>query len=178
MDFINIFFVPEMAFLGGSIGAGEWLMLFVVVLVVVGPKRLPEVARKFGKTMEMFRRAADEFKEQLLSMDKEVKDTVGDATGDVDLSVEGDEGSDDSYGENYEYDEGAYDDSDYPGNEDMVSEWESESGADSEDTSDNLETPDQVAASDESPDDDAGSDSEEASDDPARGEAGSTEEKS
>ena len=177
-----------MAFLGGSIGASEWVMLFVVVLVVVGPKRLPEVARKFGKTMEMFRRAADEFKEQLLSMDKEVKDTVGDAVDDIDLSVEGDEGPDDSY----EYDEGAYDNSDYPGNEDLVSEWDSESGSGSEEGSDNLETPDQVDSAEvssdnlETPDqvvsteessDVVESAPEEPSDDPARGETGSAEEK-
>ena len=177
MDFLNISFVPEMAFFGGSIGAGEWIMLLVVVLVVVGPRRLPEVARKFGRTMEMFRKAADEFKEQLLSMDKEVKDTVGDAAGDVDLSgVEGEEGPDDAYGESYEYDEGAYDDSDYPGNEDLVSDGESESDAGSEDGSDNLETPDQVAASEESSVD-AGTAPEEPPDDSARGETGSAEEK-
>ena len=166
-------FIPEMAFLGGSVGAMEWVMLFVVVLVVVGPKRLPEVARKFGKTMEMFRRAADEFKEQLLSMDQEVKDTVGDAAGDVDYSVEGDEGPDDSYGDSYDYDEGAYEDSDYPGNEDIVAEWENESGADSDDLGDNQEPADQEVAADESAE--AAETPEEPSDDPARGETGSTE---
>lgn len=171
-------FIPEMAFLGGSVGAGEWVMLFVVVLVVVGPKRLPEVARKFGKTMEMFRRAADEFKEQLLSMDQEVKDTVGDAAGDVDYSVEGDEGPDDSYaeGDSYDYDEGAYEDSDYPGNEDAVAEWENESGADSDDLDGNQETPDQVAVNDEVSEA-VEETPEESSDDPARGETGSPEEK-
>jgi Sec-independent protein translocase protein TatA len=43
----------------------------VVILIVVGPKRLPEIARKFGRTMENFRRAADEFKDQIMSMDQE-----------------------------------------------------------------------------------------------------------
>ncbi len=64
-------FFPSVAFLGGSVGTGEWIVLFVVVLIVVGPKRLPEIARKLGRTMEMFRRAADEFKDQLLNMDRE-----------------------------------------------------------------------------------------------------------
>jgi len=54
-----------------SAGWGEMLVLLVVILIVVGPKRLPEVARKLGRTMEMFRRAADEFKAQLMSMDQE-----------------------------------------------------------------------------------------------------------
>ena len=61
---------PCVAFLPGS-SPGSWLVLLVVVLIVVGPKRLPEVARKLGRIMEMFRRAADEFKSQLMSMDQE-----------------------------------------------------------------------------------------------------------
>jgi len=64
-------FFPSVAFLTDSAGAGEWIVLFVVILIVVGPKKLPEVVRKIGRTMEMFRRAADEFKEQLMSMDQE-----------------------------------------------------------------------------------------------------------
>ena len=64
-------YFSNVAFLTGSVGTGEWIVLFVVVLIVVGPKRLPEIARKIGRTMEMFRRAADEFKEQLMSVDQE-----------------------------------------------------------------------------------------------------------
>jgi sec-independent protein translocase protein TatA len=64
-------FSPSFAFLTGSIGTGEWIVLFVVILLVVGPKRLPEIARKLGRTMEVFRRAADEFKDQLMNMDQE-----------------------------------------------------------------------------------------------------------
>ena len=64
-------YFPSVAFLGGSVGTGEWVVLFIVVLIVVGPKRLPEIARKLGRTMEMFRRAADEFKDQLMNMDQE-----------------------------------------------------------------------------------------------------------
>lgn len=60
-----------LAFLAGSAGTGEWIVLFIVILVVVGPKRLPEVARKLGRYMEMFRRAADEFKDQIMSLDQE-----------------------------------------------------------------------------------------------------------
>jgi len=119
-------YIPDMAFLSGSVGAGEWIMLFAVVLVVVGPRRLPEVARKLGRTMEMFRRAADEFKEQLMSMDQEINKTVSDASGSPDIDgVEGDEGVNDSYEPSYDYDEGAYDGSDYPGNEEVAAEWNS-----------------------------------------------------
>ncbi len=120
-------YIPDMAFLTGSVGTGEWIVLFAVVLVVIGPRRLPEVARKFGRTMEMFRRAADEFKEQLMSMDQEINKTVADSTKGVDIDgVEGNQGPDDVYQPSYNYDEGAYDhSSDYPGNEDSVAEWNS-----------------------------------------------------
>ena len=64
-------YFPSVAFLTGSVGSGEWIVLFVVILIVVGPRRMPDVARKLGRMMEMFRRAADEFKDQLMTMDQE-----------------------------------------------------------------------------------------------------------
>ncbi|MFA7173391.1 MAG: twin-arginine translocase TatA/TatE family subunit [Kiritimatiellia bacterium] len=120
-------YIPDIAFLTSSVGAGEWIMLFAVVLVVVGPHRLPEIARKLGRTMEMFRRAADEFKEQLMSMDQEISKDISDSTTDVKTdNVEGDQASDETYQSSYDYDEGIYDHaSDYPGNEDVVAEWDS-----------------------------------------------------
>ena len=54
-----------------SIGFGEWFVLLAVVLVVVGPKRLPSAARTFGQYYAKFRRAAENFKRQLLDMDTE-----------------------------------------------------------------------------------------------------------
>ena len=54
-----------------SVGVGEWFILLAVVLVVVGPKRLPEAARTVGKWYSRMRRAADSFKRQLMDMDAE-----------------------------------------------------------------------------------------------------------
>jgi Tat protein translocase TatB subunit len=61
-----------LAFLFDSAGFGEWFVLLAVVLVVVGPKRLPEAARKLGSTYSKLRRAAENFKRELLDMDREV----------------------------------------------------------------------------------------------------------
>ncbi|MDD2599361.1 MAG: twin-arginine translocase TatA/TatE family subunit [Kiritimatiellae bacterium] len=121
-------YIPDIAFLTSSVGAGEWIMLFAVVLVVVGPRRLPEIARKLGRTMEMFRRAADEFKEQLMSMDQEIEKDISVYTTDAGIDgVEGDQASDETYQPSYDYDPGAYEHtSDYPGNEDMVAEWDAQ----------------------------------------------------
>lgn len=66
------------AFIFESIGGTEWLVLLGVVLIVVGPKNLPAAARKMGQIMSQIRRAADEFKRQLMAMDQEVTRTVND----------------------------------------------------------------------------------------------------
>ena len=71
------------AFILESVGGTEWLVLLGVVLIVVGPKNLPSAARKLGSIMSTLRRAADEFKRQLLSMDEEFRKTVDDAANDL-----------------------------------------------------------------------------------------------
>jgi sec-independent protein translocase protein TatB len=40
----------------GNIGIGELIMIFLVVMLVFGPKRMPEIARNMGKFMRDFRR--------------------------------------------------------------------------------------------------------------------------
>ena len=64
--------IPQLAFLMESAGMGEWVVLLAVILIVMGPQRLPEMARKLGRWTETFRRAADEFKRQIMSMDQEI----------------------------------------------------------------------------------------------------------
>ena len=61
------------AFVFDSVGAGEWVILLAVLLVVMGPKRLPSTARKIGTYYAKFRRAADSFKRQLMDMDLEME---------------------------------------------------------------------------------------------------------
>ena len=62
-----------LAIIFDSIGAGEWLVLLAVLLVVMGPKRLPSTARKIGSYYSRFRRAAESFKRQLMDMDLEME---------------------------------------------------------------------------------------------------------
>ena len=57
-------------------GAGEWLVLLAVLLVVMGPKRLPSVIRSFGNHYAKFRRMADNFRRQLMDMDTEFERAV------------------------------------------------------------------------------------------------------
>lgn len=43
-----------------NIGAGELMVILVVALIVLGPSRLPELARGIGKFMREFRRQTDD----------------------------------------------------------------------------------------------------------------------
>ena len=45
----------------GSIGMTELIVIMVVALVVIGPKRLPELARTLGKALGDFKRATSDF---------------------------------------------------------------------------------------------------------------------
>ena len=62
-----------LAIIFDSVGAGEWLVLLAVLLVVMGPKRRPATARKIGAYYSKFRRAAESFKRQLMDMDLEME---------------------------------------------------------------------------------------------------------
>jgi sec-independent protein translocase protein TatB len=43
----------------------ETVFLFVLALIIFGPKKLPEIARQVGKYMNEFKRASNEFKAQI-----------------------------------------------------------------------------------------------------------------
>lgn len=82
-----------LAILFDSAGFGEWFVLLAVVLIVVGPKRLPETARKIGNIYSKFRRAAENFKRELLDMDRSVTNFIDETekTAEDAFKVEGDE---------------------------------------------------------------------------------------
>jgi TatA/E family protein of Tat protein translocase len=48
-----------------GVGMPELLVILVVALLVLGPKRLPEIARSLGKGMAEFRKASTEFQRTL-----------------------------------------------------------------------------------------------------------------
>jgi sec-independent protein translocase protein TatA len=45
-----------------GIGMPELMVIFVIALIVIGPAKLPELARSLGKTLAEFKRATDDFK--------------------------------------------------------------------------------------------------------------------
>ena len=45
-----------------GIGMPELLLILAIALIVIGPKKLPDIARALGRGMAEFRRATDELK--------------------------------------------------------------------------------------------------------------------
>ncbi|HOJ43952.1 MAG TPA: Sec-independent protein translocase protein TatB [Syntrophorhabdaceae bacterium] len=48
-----------------GIGLPELIIILIVALLVVGPSRLPELAKSIGKALGEFKRMADEVKETI-----------------------------------------------------------------------------------------------------------------
>lgn len=49
----------------GSIGGPELLLIFIIALLIFGPRKLPEVGKTIGKGLAQFKRAAFDFKRSL-----------------------------------------------------------------------------------------------------------------
>ena len=47
------------------IGAQEMMLIFLVMLLLFGAKKLPELARGVGKSMGEFKKARDEFEHEI-----------------------------------------------------------------------------------------------------------------
>ena len=63
----------SLAFIGG-LGGPEMLMIFFVILLLFGAKKLPELARGVGKSMGEFKRAREDFEREIVNAEKEVTD--------------------------------------------------------------------------------------------------------
>lgn len=48
-----------------GIGMPELILIFVIAVIVIGPKKLPDLARALGKGVAEFRKATDEIKANL-----------------------------------------------------------------------------------------------------------------
>ena len=49
----------------GSIGMPELVVIFVIALIIFGPRKLPELGRSLGKSLGEFRRASNELRSSL-----------------------------------------------------------------------------------------------------------------
>ncbi len=92
----------------GPLGIPELIFIFVLALLIFGPKKLPEIGRSFGKGIAEFRRASNElratFQREMDTIDeesKQVKQVAQDVSKDLNAKYYGDGGDDyyPNYGE-------------------------------------------------------------------------------
>ena len=73
-----------------GIGLPELIVIMVIALVVIGPSKLPDLAKALGKGLAEFRKASQEIKDSF-NLDEEIKtikedtiDTINDFKGSLD----------------------------------------------------------------------------------------------
>ncbi len=68
-----------------GMGMPEILLILAVALIVIGPKKLPDLAKSLGRAMGEFKRATNEFKEtmEIDSQLSEVRKTFDEMNDDV-----------------------------------------------------------------------------------------------
>ena len=88
----------------GPLGVPEIIFIFVLALLIFGPKKLPQLGKTFGKSMAEFRRASDDlrstFKREMDSIEREteeVKAVTQEVKKDLDTTSYYDDGEDDYY---------------------------------------------------------------------------------
>ena len=62
--------IPVAFFFGGAPSTPEMMFVLLAVLLLFGAKRLPEIARNLGRSMEEFRRAARDVTDEIMNADK------------------------------------------------------------------------------------------------------------
>ena len=73
-----------------GIGMPEMLLILAIALIVIGPKKLPDLAKSLGRAMREFKKATSEFKDtmQIDNELSEVKKAFDDINEDVQQAVD------------------------------------------------------------------------------------------
>ena len=60
-----------------GLGLPEIIVIFIIALLVFGPKKLPDIGKSIGRAMAEFKKASDDFQESVRSEMKEVEKSAG-----------------------------------------------------------------------------------------------------
>ena len=63
-----------------GVGPEELVLILIIALIVLGPERMPKVARDLGRVVGDLRRTSDQLREEFLNADK-ILDKAADAAG-------------------------------------------------------------------------------------------------
>lgn len=77
----------------GSIGGPELIIIFVVALLIFGPRKLPDLGRAIGRGMAEFRKAASDLRQTL---DTEVARDEGRREGEAGRTADKESGAPDA----------------------------------------------------------------------------------
>ena len=67
----------------GPFGLGELVIIFLIILLIFGPKKLPQLARGLGKGINEFKDAVETGKKEILDTENSIESD--DESGKVDL---------------------------------------------------------------------------------------------
>ena len=67
----------------GQLGFSEMLMIFVIALLVFGPKKLPELGKSLGKGIREFKKATEELKSNWEDHVKDIAEPLNDMKRDI-----------------------------------------------------------------------------------------------
>ena len=70
----------------GSIGMPELIIIFVIALIIFGPRKLPELGKSLGRSLSEFKRASNELRSTL---EEEIK--IADSQGNESTKSTGNE---------------------------------------------------------------------------------------
>lgn len=72
-----------------NLGMPELIFIFVLALLILGPKKLPELGKSLGKGLSEFKRATNDLRDSLQEEINSVQNTAKDALGEPAKMLDG-----------------------------------------------------------------------------------------
>ncbi|MEJ5244970.1 MAG: twin-arginine translocase TatA/TatE family subunit [Bacteroidota bacterium] len=69
-----------------DVGGGELLLILLAIVILFGPKKIPEVAQFLGKGLRQFRQAQSEIQTQISKIQQEVSDEINVINKEIDIN--------------------------------------------------------------------------------------------